>query len=171
MKTIVMRTKGYIAIVDDDDYELLSQTKWFASCGGNPNLPYAIGDIRSADGKARRTRMHRFILGVNDPTMDVDHINHNTLDNRKSNLRVATRSENIAHKRTRGGVNTKFRGVTCQPRARGGGRCWLAMITKDQQVHCIGGFYTELAAAAAYNASAHRLFGEFAMLNNLSPAI
>lgn len=80
------RGRGKSAIIDDEDYDKVSRIKWF-----NVN-----GYARSGNGVA----MHRLIMSP-PPNMEIDHKNHNRLDNRKSNLRICTRQENaknIIHK-------------------------------------------------------------------------
>jgi hypothetical protein len=81
------------ALVDDDDYERVAMFAWKAKPNGNGTHVYAVRTEKGADGVTRDIRMHRFVLGY-DGDQDVDHINRIPLDNRKQNLRVATRSEN-----------------------------------------------------------------------------
>lgn len=91
--------ENQFAIVDDDMHALLSQWKWKAKPNGGGNNVYAVRNARC--GKKNVTlRMHRIVLGI-DPSnaLDVDHINHNALDNRRQNLRQATRSENALNAR------------------------------------------------------------------------
>jgi hypothetical protein len=105
--------------------------------------------------------MHREVLG--DPQGVVDHINGDTLDNRRANLRVASYSGNNRNTRKRQGCSSRFKGVD---RHRG---AWRARITPPggRQV-TLGHFASELEAALAYNAHARRLFGEFARLNTVA---
>lgn len=92
-------TKGLVALVDDDDYDFLMQWKWCASdCSrGLGTKFYAVTQIRTFEYKRKRIYMHRVIMG--EPlNLCVDHINGDSLDNRKENLRSVTVSENAAHK-------------------------------------------------------------------------
>jgi hypothetical protein len=82
-------TKGKFAKIDDDDFERISKWKWHV----NGNRGYAVSDIRG-----RKTYMHRLIMRARKFQM-VDHINFNTLDNRKINLRRCVPWENSAHRR------------------------------------------------------------------------
>ena len=93
MKQIPL-TQGRFALVDDDDYDTLQQFRW--SAGGKRGY-YAVRNFY-VNGKRMAELMHRKIMNPVDG-LDVDHINHNTIDNRRENLRVCTRKENIANSR------------------------------------------------------------------------
>lgn len=82
------------AIVDDDMFEHLNQWKWKAKPNGNGTHIYAVRDVYVQGGSTTTVRMHRYVIGYAGP-LDVDHRNRITLDNRKDNLRVTTRSINI----------------------------------------------------------------------------
>lgn len=83
-----------VTLVDDVDYHWLSQWRWKAKPNGAGTHVYAVRNVVEA-GKNRTVRMHREIVGLSkDDPRDIDHINHNTLDNQKSNLRAVTRSVN-----------------------------------------------------------------------------
>ena len=83
-------TKGYIALVDDEDYKEISKYIWHVS--GEKDRPYACRTVRE-NGVKKTIRMHRQIALVED-TETIDHINHDTLDNRKTNLRACKKKEN-----------------------------------------------------------------------------
>lgn len=164
MKTITL-TKGYVATVDDDDYERLSKFKWTAVVNGK-FVKRIYGYRRAGWDKLTRryTRtvwMHREI--ANPPYgMDVDHINRNTLDNRKANLRFATRSQNLANNRRPIGA-TGYRGVTRS--VNGEKALYFAQISVNGKREYLGGFFDKAEAARAYDAAALKAFGEFARLN------
>jgi hypothetical protein len=85
------------ALVDAEDYERISEHRWSYDYRG-----YAIRGERSrSEGKQRTVRMHREILGAA-TGLDVDHINRNKLDNRRSNLRSVERAENIGNQARNG---------------------------------------------------------------------
>ena len=158
---LIPLTKGYSALVDDDDYERLAKHKWTAVVTGqNIKRVYAYRRSGWDQKNRRRTRiiyMHCEIMQPADG-LDVDHINHDTLDNRKENLRCATRSQNLANNRRAKGV-TGLRGVT-----------FTNDRSKDQyktqfQRKCIGTFSDKFEAARAYDAAALKHFGKFAKLN------
>jgi len=87
-------TQGKVALVDDADYEWLMQWKWHASRSGSNGVFYAVR-TEGPKGGSTRIYMHREILGLSKGgRLQGDHVNHNTLDNRRTNLRSVTRSEN-----------------------------------------------------------------------------
>lgn len=89
------------AIVDDDDYQWLSRHAWKAKPNARNNNVYAIRTTLK-NGKTIDIRMHREVAGaIKDDGFDVHHINHNSLDNRRSNLQITTRKENIKEVRSK----------------------------------------------------------------------
>ena len=163
-------TRGYVAIVDDEDYEWLMQFKWRAQV----NTPkygkigvYAITTIaKEFEGWlwARHETMHRMIMGI-PRDKHIDHISGNGLDNRRCNLRLCTASENnknLRKNRTYRGVPTtsKYKGVCHRTR-----NSWSATINVDGVQHRLGHFPTEEEAARAYDEAAKRLHGAFGRTN------
>lgn len=147
-------TRGKVAIIDSCDAHLILPYKWHATAKG-----YA----------ARRPRkggptefMHRVILGlpIGERVLEADHINRDRLDNRRSNLRVATSSLNSANAGRTIGISG-LRGVTWQPRC---GR-WRARIEVNGREHFLGHFSSVEEAARAYDIAALEHFGVFATLN------
>lgn len=112
-----------------------------------------------AYGKRKSYQMHRLLVGAKLGEI-WDHRNGNTLDNRRSNLRLATSSQNAANGKPRGKYS-EFKGVTRDKRT---GK-WVAQIGKDYEHIHIGTYTDELVAAAAYDISARHHHGEFARLN------
>lgn len=143
---------GGQALVDAADLQLVAAIRWRRS-----NKGYATGRWPGPDGQMRSSFMHRLILGA-PPGLQVDHINHDRLDNRRSNLRLATGSQNNANRRHADG---KYRGVIYNR----GKRKWQAYLgVRGRQLH-LGYFETAEQAAAAYNDAARREFDAFATLN------
>lgn len=105
MKRIQL-TKNKFAVVDDFDFEELSKYSWCASDSGN-NKFYAHKKSNS-----KTVLMHRLILNINDKNVEVDHINHNTLDNRRCNLRVCSRTQNNRNKSSHKNSTSKYLGVS-----------------------------------------------------------
>jgi hypothetical protein len=160
MKQIPL-TKGYFAIVDDDDYERLSKHKWTAVVTGKHiKRVYAYRRVGWDNAKRRWAQaiyLHREIANPPDG-FDVDHINHDTLDNRKENLRHATRSQNLANNRRARGV-VGLRGVTITTDRKQA--LYLAQLGSKK----LGTFSDKSEAARVYDAAAFKKYGEFASLN------
>jgi AP2-like factor (euAP2 lineage) len=146
------QSKGRYALVDDEDYERLSQFRWLCTDDG-----YA----RRREGN-RNILMHREIVGVTARHLVVDHINHDTLDNQRSNLRIATFQENARNTKP-WGVTSPYKGVGWNKRLG----LWTAKIFADKTPVYLGKYTTQREAAAAYNAAALELFGDFAYLNEI----
>lgn len=154
MKTIPL-TKGYEALVDDADYEMLSQWKWMASICGRK--PYAT---RFCNRKV--IYMHRLLMGF--PAGRLDHANRNTLDNQRLNLRTCTNSQNASNRsinNNKSGIG--FHGVH---RGRTGNWSrWRPVVELNGKRFFCGYFRNPIAAAVARDKMAIRLHGKFAALN------
>jgi len=146
-------TQGYIAIIDDCDVEQ-TKYKWSSDIAKNGRI-YAIRGSGN-----NRIRLHVAIL---QPPIgyEVDHIDRNGLNNLRSNLRIATVSQNRANCLPR--KQRKFKGVYIDTRY---GYITAKIQFNKQQIY-LGRFNTELDAPKAYNAKAIELFGEFARLNQI----
>lgn len=107
--------------------------------------------------------MARTIAG--EPDGVVDHKNGITLDNRRSNLRHATLSQNAGNRRIKMG-KSKYKGVTCTKGKLQ--KKWKARIGNNGERIVLGNFYTEIEAARAYNKAAMAKWGEFAYLNQIA---
>jgi uncharacterized C2H2 Zn-finger protein len=84
------------AFVDDEDFAELSQWRWKAKPNANHTHVYAVRNVRLKDGRYKMLRMHREIIGIPyDGSLDIDHRNRDTMDNRRNNLRLVTRSDNV----------------------------------------------------------------------------
>lgn len=159
MKKIKL-TSGKYAIVDDRDYKIYPRSVWRMDYKG-----YAIR-YKYKNQKRTIVFMHREIMG--DPLgMIVDHINHNPLDNRRSNLRICTKSENCRNRSPNKKGKSRYKGVN---RVTGCDR-WQAEIATNinglRSRYYLGSFKTQEQAALAYNKKAKELFGEFALLNKI----
>lgn len=159
---VVHLTKGQVAVVDDADADEVSRFTWSAFWCAKAKRYYA-----SRREGERTILLHRHLLGVTDPAVQVDHRNHDGLDNSRSNLRLCTNRQNQQNQRKRSGTSSRFKGVF---RFRSGK--WAAQISSGalrsdgsrKRVH-LGYFLDEEDAARAYDAAARREFGEFARLN------
>lgn len=147
-------SQEFFALVDDEDFERVSQFNWHVRI--TKNAKYAVTNMNKTT-----VQMHRFIMNCPKDKM-VDHENRNGLDNRKSNLRICSRSENLMNsKKPSGLLTSKYKGVNRV------GKKWRAEIRKNRKGYYLGTFETEIEAAKAYNKKAKELFGEFAKLNEV----
>jgi hypothetical protein len=161
MKTIPL-TQGLVAVVEDQDFAALSKFKWYAAKKRNGQAYAVRGDYSL--GRSRRTTIHMSRCIIECAHGYVDHINGNSLDNRRGNLRVCTNQQNSFNKtRTtkRGGVTTKFKGICWHKRLKK----WQANICFNSRKIHIGYFDTEAEAACAYDQKCKHLFGQFAAPN------
>jgi hypothetical protein len=149
MKEIPL-TQGLVAIVDDDDYEELMKYKWCARRGSS-GFWVAIRNTSIGEGRPRQIQMHRQILDA-PKHMEVDHANGNTLDNRRRNIRLATRSQNLANRKTFSGSGYKGVSRYSNDNSR--------FIMQFAQV-----YNSAEEAARAYDRVARIVHGEFAKLN------
>lgn len=154
----VALTKGKVAVVDACDYERVIAYRWYAL--ERDGLWHAAwrGGPRN---RRRSLYMHRLILGVNDPRVIVDHANGDGLDNRRCNIRVATKAQNAMNMRLHRDSSTRLKGVSWQESARR----WRATINAEGRQIYLGHFRDPIDAALAYDAAALRYFGIFAATN------
>jgi len=166
-------TRGQITIVDARLYEWLMRWNWYAMKVRGKNKYYAVRAVPYPKDKSEERGgkhclqtclfMHRFILGVTDPSVQVDHkIPEETLNNTLSNLRISTASQNGANRDKCRGISG-FKGVHLI-RIHGRER-WRAGITVDGKFKGLGSFLEVLKAARAYDIAAIKHFGEFARTN------
>jgi len=153
-------TRGKFAIVDPQDLAPLLRYKWhLAQC---PTSAYAAAWTTTAkNGKRKRIWMHRQILNV-PPQMCCDHINHNGLDNRRANLRIATRAQNSANRQKRNQhTRSIYKGLEWDKKQKK----WKARISVRGRKIYLGSFASEIDAARAYDRAAKEHHGRFAVPN------
>lgn len=163
MKDIVL-SNGMVATVDDQDFHVLSQHKWGVI--NNGSHIYASRGTRKKGQKYKKVLMHRFLMGEPKGKM-IDHINGNTLDNRKENLRLANRSNNLQNSKLRSDSKCSFKGVSRKTSEIGTVRYTARIQINPNERLFLGYFETEIEAAKAYNVAAVKHFGEFAKLNKV----
>ena len=156
---LIPLTQNACVIVDSDDYIYLSKHKW--TLERTPYTAYAHRKIR----RTKTIKMHRVIMNASHG-VEVDHINHDGLDNRRSNLRLCSSSQNNQNQklhRSYAGktLSSKYKGVSWQRQIKR----WMSYITNAGRRIYLGTFLQEVDAALAYDKAARQLFGEFAYLN------
>jgi hypothetical protein len=161
MKTIPLG-KHHTAFVDDEDYEFLSQFKWYSLRGqyasANSKLPITKGGTP--------VLMHRLVIAAR-PGEQVDHIDGNGFNNQRSNLRLCTSSQNHANQKCGLRGCTRFKGVQFPKRVYKLKKPWLVRIMVNRKTKFSRYYRTPTEAACGYNIAAKELFGEFAKLNIL----
>jgi hypothetical protein len=160
MKQIPL-TAGKVALIDDEDFDLVSQYYCCYDPKGYALCKKYMGKVGKVS-KWKVYRMHRLILGFPEG-MSVDHINHDTLDNRKINLRICTHAQNMKNQTSQVGSSI-YKGVCFNKEQKK----WRAAITASGKRVYLGDFKTQEAAAIAYNKAAAELHGEFACLNKVA---
>jgi hypothetical protein len=162
MKTIPLN-RGYVAEVDDDQYERLSVYKWYPLVMKKSRTVYAFRSVL-VDGKQRNVYMHREIVGATEKEQ-VDHRDGNGLRNLEENLRKCTHRQNMMNqKKWTKKTYSRFKGVTWN-KNRKNGKCWVSAIKCNGKRYHLGSFYEEDDAAIVYNVAAQIFFGSFSNLN------
>jgi type V secretory pathway adhesin AidA len=151
---------GKVTVVDEADFERLSQWNWHVDGKG-----YALRTGRKSDGPLCRKGifMHRQIMGVTDPSVEVDHHDHNTLNNQRSNLRLCSSLGNHANASLQVNTTSGYKGVSFDKRKK---RWQSRLKVKGEQIF-LGYFSTKEQAAVTYNRAAIKHFGAFACLNEI----
>jgi len=144
-----------VAVVDRQDKERVLSKIWHGQSSG-----YSTYAISSSCGEL--IGMHRFVLGITSDAPMVDHRNGDGLDNRRSNLRLCTASQNMMNRRKLdASASSKFKGVWLDAKS---GK-WVAQIGRDGDRIRLGTFDDEIRAALQYDRAARLMFGSFARTN------
>jgi hypothetical protein len=157
----IVTTSGIHILVDPEDVKLTTEFSWYITLA-KPSPPgYAIARQRNS---RKLVLMHRLIMKP-PAGMQVDHINHNTLDNRRSNLRIVTPAENASHRR-----RPKERTTSKKTRSKYVGvhkswNWWAAQICVNYEHIRLGNFKTQEEAALVYDAAVRKYRGEFGITN------
>lgn len=161
MKEIPL-TQGKVALVDVEDYERINKYKWHYNSG------YAVRQIRvePSDGYKNRQKklfMHRVILNikVSYKYEEIDHINGNSIDNRKENLRAVEHKQNCQNRKIQSNNKSKYKGVHLQKDCK---RYRADISVNSKQVY-LGMYETAVQAAIVYNVAAIKYYGKYAKLN------
>ena len=156
---VIQLTKGKFTLVDAEDYERLNAYRWLATFNPTSGHYYAHRTVR-VGGSTKTIIMAREIMGLSSAdNITVDHRNpFETLDNRKSNLRLATSSQQAMNQRLSSRNKTGFKGVSWDKSSRK----FVAVIGLNNKLICLGRFLTPEAASEAYKQAAIEYHGEFA---------
>lgn len=170
MRTITLKN-GLLALIDDEDFGLVSKFKWHArrDPGFKREEKFYVEAgvyVGKVNGKYKTdcVKLHRLIMGLcKGDGLEVDHINGDTLDNRRSNLRICTRKQNCHNMRIKRTNTSGFVGIDFIPWSKR----WRARITLDGGARkSLGCFPTKEEAANAYDGAAKLHYKEFAKTNS-----
>lgn len=153
-------SNGLVPFVDEISLLLIERYKWFPL--RSSRTTYAQANGPTVNGKQPTIRMHRLILGAK-PSNFVDHRNGDGLDNRRENLRLATRDQNNQNARCRRDNTTGYKGVTLTPQNR-----YRSDIHAGGRRALLGHYATAEEAAHAYNLIAQIAHGQYAQLNTVT---
>lgn len=154
MKMEIPLSNGMVSSIDKEDYELVCPYKWSAIQDRTGRWVAIRCQYRNSCG--RTVYMHREILGAKEKQL-VDHWDGDGLNNTRSNLRIATRAENMANSRKKKNSSGPYKGVTPLPNGK-----WRAMIKVEGTQYHLGCFVSAEDARDIYNAKAEKIHGEFA---------
>lgn len=153
-------TQGQFALVDDEDYELVSAYKWCAH--RQPHRASGMYNAVHTLPTGKTLLMHRLIMNPPNRVM-IDHIDRNPLNNQRSNLRPANHSTNGANTGLKRNNKSGYKGVHWEK----GREKWSAQLKTKEKYHHLGRYDTAKEAALAYNQAALTHFGEFASINEI----
>lgn len=136
-------------LVDREDFDRVNEHKWYLNIHGYMRL-------RGGGGV-----LHRYVLDITDPKIEVDHVNGDKLDNRKSNLRVVTHVQNCQNTKKSATNKSGFKGVSFHKALNE----WRADIRVDGKTKYLGCYSTPEVAARAYDEAARIHFGEYGRYN------
>jgi len=154
----IQLTQGYVASVDDEDFERVNQFKWYAHRNKIRTVVYGYTKINK-----KSVMLHRFIMKVNETKIQVDHRNGDGLDCKKVNMRLCLHGQNQANGKKYKNCSSKYKGVYYSNHAKK----WAAQVATgvSGKPRPLGYFNDEKEAAKAYDKAALELHGEFALIN------
>lgn len=149
----------HIILIDDADYYLINPYRWYI-------WKSKVGTFYACHSWKRKNeevtiKMHRHILGITDPKIKVDHVDTNPLNNKRDNLRIATRSQNAMNRGKTIKNTTGFKGVTFEPKKK----LYRVILTAGGVSYSGGRHKNIINAAKKYDELAIKHHGEFANLN------
>lgn len=164
MKEIVL-SQNQVTIVDDEDFDFLNKYKWFATWNPYTKSFYAGRNIKVGNKKTT-VGMSRVLMNAQ-KGKEVDHINHDTLDNRKKNLRIVEKKQNSYNRRQQSRNKQGFKGVYSMNPNIWKSKPFCAQIQVNKKKIHLGYYKTAVEAALVYNENAKKYHGEFALLNKI----
>lgn len=157
MIRVIELTQGQIALVDEEDFERVSQRKWYAKWDKRKNNFYAVTNLRNDEGARKTVSMNNYIMQTPEG-MKTDHIyGYATLDNRRANLRVCTSAENLQNTGKYNTNTSGFKGVSWHKSHKK----WVAQIQVNNKKIHLGYFNSPEEAHAVYCRFALELHGTF----------
>lgn len=147
---LIPLTKGAVTVINQEDYDSAKKHKWHLT--GN----YA----RTCLSYGNNLLLHRMIMGAK-KGQQVDHVNGNGLDNRRSNLRICTNLQNSHNQKKAKNKTSEYKGVSWAKRQKK----WMVVIWINKISVFLGYYRNEIFAAGVYDQKAKEAFGEFARLN------
>lgn len=144
MKEILL-TQGKVALVDDDDYEYLSQFNWHVYKSKHSNTFYAKR-AKMVDGKKTHIKLHHEILGIPEKGFMIDHKDHNGLNNQRENIHFVTNRQNQMNRCDKNECLSKYPGVSMN---RHRSRFRVDVMLNKKRTY-LGSFIDELEAAITY---------------------
>lgn len=163
---LIELTQGQHALVDASDFVWLSQWKWYAHKDTSRQCHYRAvrKSPRDENYKQQDIFMSRVIMG--EPNgVQIDHEDHNPLNNRRYNLRPSTATQNMCNRRKAHGKSSRFKGVAWHEKRGSRAAAWVARITVNKKQIHLGYRDTEEAAAELYRIAAIKYHGEFACVD------
>lgn len=159
----IQLTQGKVALVDDEDYEYLNKWKWCLRGTGRGKF-YAIrGFSKSKKSNIKGSiSMHRQLMKPKKGYV-IDHLDGNTLNNQKNNLRICTQSQNISNQKISVSNTSGYKGVCYDKKMNK----FRAQIVCNKKRYYLGSYDNPVDAAHIYNAAAIKYHGEFAKLNEI----
>lgn len=166
-------SNGYTFLVDNEDYNKVIQWSWY---GNDTKSDYVViqrtgycKEYYKKTGYCSKTiKLSRFLMGVTDRHLTVDHIDNNPLNNQRSNLRICTQKENSRNKSPYKNSTSKYLGVhRIFPDRKNGEKRYRATIRPPEGRIQLGVFANETEAAKAYNVAAKKIYGKYANLNKV----
>lgn len=156
---IIYLTQGQTCLIDEADYEQVKKYRWHAQ--KREGIYYAATMLKTPEGKTMLLPLHRFLLGLKPyDERSALHKNWNRLDNRRSNLIIATHKEVMFRRKKAPNTSSRFLGVYKHKSGK-----WQAYIVSDGYMNYLGLYESEVDAARAYNEMAESFFGAAAKLN------